>query len=92
MEILLVATESAPYCKTGGVADVVRGLARELCAQGHDTRVAIPCYRGLLDRTRMQEVVSNLSVPLGRYCREARVWKSPDEPSSRWPNGSPGTG
>jgi len=80
MNILFIATESVPYCKTGGLADVVRGLARELCRQGHDVRVAIPCYRGLLDRERMQEIISGLKVPLGTYSREASVWKADDKP------------
>ena len=76
MNILLVATECVPYSKTGGLADVVRGLAKELCAQGHDARIAVPCYRGLLDRTRMEKIVSELRVPLGTYAREANVWRS----------------
>jgi len=40
MNILFVATESVPFCKTGGLAEVVRGLARELAPE-NDVRV---CY------------------------------------------------
>jgi starch synthase len=76
MNILLVATESIPYSKTGGLADVVHGLARELCGQGHDARIVVPCYRGLLGRVQMEKIVSELKVPLGTYVREAAVWKS----------------
>jgi starch synthase len=80
MNILFIATESVPYCKTGGVADVVRGLARELYVQGHDVRVVIPCYRGVLNRKRMEEIVPDLSVSLGAYFRKAIVWKANDQP------------
>ena len=61
MNILMIASESVPFCKTGGLADVVHGLARELSEYGNDVRVAIPCYRGMLDRTRMTDIVPKLA-------------------------------
>jgi starch synthase len=77
MNILLIASESMPYCKTGGLADVVYGLARELHAQHNDVRLVIPCYRGVLDRANMQEIISPLKgVPLGIYKRDATIWKT----------------
>ena len=77
MNILLIAPEAVPYCKTSGLADVVYGLARELRKQHNDVRLVIPCYRGVLDRTHMQEIVSPLKgVPLGIYKRDATIWKS----------------
>jgi len=42
--ILFVASECEPFAKTGGLADVVSALPRELKRQGHDVRIIIPFY------------------------------------------------
>lgn len=44
LRILFVASECEPYAKTGGLADVVSALPRELVRQGHDVRIIIPLY------------------------------------------------
>ena len=44
MKILFVASESVPYVKTGGLADVVGALAPVLAKKGHDVRVLIPDF------------------------------------------------
>lgn len=44
LKIALVASEAAPFAKTGGLADVVSALARALHRQGHDVRVFLPLY------------------------------------------------
>ncbi|MDQ2731705.1 MAG: glycogen/starch synthase, partial [Armatimonadota bacterium] len=51
LKILLTASECTPYAKTGGLADVVAGLAKSLRALGHDARVVIPLYASI-DRLR----------------------------------------
>ena len=81
MNILLVSTECVPYSKTGGLADIVRGLAVELYAQSHDVRLVSPCYRGVLDRS-MKKMIAGLQVPLGEYKREATIWRSLQEPTT----------
>ncbi|GAB4382080.1 glycogen synthase GlgA [Albidovulum sp.] len=47
LRVLAVASECAPFAKTGGLADVVGALAKAL--RGHDTecRVLMPLYRPL---------------------------------------------
>src|SRR5512138_1141056 len=47
MKILFVASEMTPLASTGGLADVIGALPRELKLLGHDVRVIIPCYRTL---------------------------------------------
>ncbi len=47
MKILFVAPEMTPLASTGGLADVIGSLPRELKLLGHDVRVIIPCYRTL---------------------------------------------
>jgi starch synthase len=48
VKILFVASEAAPYVKTGGLGDVIGALPRALAARGHDVLVVIPRY-GLID-------------------------------------------
>jgi starch synthase len=44
MKILMVASEAAPFAKTGGLADVVGSLPAALKALGHDVAVLLPRY------------------------------------------------
>jgi starch synthase len=43
----MVASEATPYAKTGGLADVVGSLPRELAALGHPVAVILPRYSGI---------------------------------------------
>lgn len=52
MRILMLTAEYAPFAKTGGLADMVAGLSRELVAAGHDVRVLIPRYAPAAAGTR----------------------------------------
>ncbi|MEK7413585.1 MAG: glycogen synthase GlgA, partial [Planctomycetota bacterium] len=45
LRILHVASEAAPFIKSGGLADVAQALPLALRKLGHDARLAIPCYR-----------------------------------------------
>lgn len=64
MRILHVASEATGLVKTGGLADVVAGLARAQQEGGDDVRVLLPAYPGcaeLADAT----VLHDLGNPLG---------------------------
>jgi starch synthase len=43
-KIACLASEVAPYSKTGGLADVVKALAKELANQGHHVIIITPFY------------------------------------------------
>jgi starch synthase len=42
--VLFVASEGLPFIKTGGLADVIGSLPKELVHQGLDVRVVLPLY------------------------------------------------
>jgi starch synthase len=43
-KILMVASEAAPFAKTGGLADVIGALPRALISQGDQPAVVLPLY------------------------------------------------
>lgn len=49
LRILMVASESYPFIKTGGLADIVGSLSRNLVRNGVDVTVIIPYYKKIKD-------------------------------------------
>ncbi len=49
LRVLMVASESYPFVKTGGLADVVGSLSRNLVRNGADVTVIIPFYKKIKD-------------------------------------------
>lgn len=49
LRVLMVASESYPFIKTGGLADVVSSLSRNLARQGAEITVIIPLYKKIKD-------------------------------------------
>ncbi len=66
--ILMTGAECAPFAKTGGLADVIGTLARELKALGFDIRLMLPFHRVIKDQYRehVRHIVS-FSVDIGRH-------------------------
>lgn len=55
--VLSVASECAPYVKTGGLADVVGALPAALARLGWQSRVLLPAYPGLVEHLAAAEEV-----------------------------------
>ena len=65
LRILFIASESAPYFKAGGVADVIGALPRALSWMGHDVRVILPRYRNIdPERWGLSTVMAGLATPM----------------------------
>ncbi|MEX2222604.1 MAG: glycogen synthase GlgA [Candidatus Rokuibacteriota bacterium] len=74
LRILLIASEVAPFAKTGGLADVAGALPRALAALGHDVRILLPKYRGAeAHATGTRLVVPGIRVPLGERSTEGAL-------------------
>lgn len=50
MRVLFCASESAPYAKTGGLADVIGALPKALKERNCDARVIMPYYKKIKDK------------------------------------------
>src|SRR3990170_4625841 len=66
MNVLMVATEAAPYASVGGFASVIGYLSKALAKRGHDVRVFMPKF-GFLDEEqyKFRTVYEGLQVPTG---------------------------
>ncbi len=54
MKILFAASECVPFVKTGGLADVVGALPKEIKKAGEDVRVILPLYKAIDQKWRSQ--------------------------------------
>ena len=80
MNVLFVASEMAPFAKTGGLADVMAALPAYLHRAGHDARVVMPFYDRVDTTKAVFEAIIDLEVVLGQHryaCKIFRCGKTP---------------
>src|SRR3989339_359039 len=65
MKILLASSEAFPFCKPGGLADVVGTLSQKLGAAGHDVVLFLPKYRAIESSALQGGMSYPLEIPLG---------------------------
>lgn len=72
MNILMATSEANPYAKTGGLADVLGSLPKELNKQGADVRVIMPKYGTISQELKDQmEHIDSFTLKMGwrnQYC------------------------
>ena len=81
MRVLLLASEVAPFAKTGGLADVAGSLPIALARLGHDVRVVMPAYQSieaaaLSGRWNITPDPVQLRVPIGGGLVDAGVLRA----------------
>ncbi|HDY87783.1 MAG TPA: glycogen synthase, partial [bacterium] len=80
MKILFAASEMVPFCKTGGLADVIGALPPVLADMGHDVAVMLPGYSAV-DRKRygFKKITRRINIPIGKELKALAVssvqWK-----------------
>lgn len=75
MNVLFVASEMAPYAKTGGLADVIAALPAYLHRAGHDARVVLPLYDTVDTKKATFEAIMDFDVPLGAHRYQIKVFR-----------------
>lgn len=75
-KILFVASESLPFAKSGGLADVIGSLPKELVKKGHDVRVVMPDYANIKSEYRCDfKEIYRFDVWFGRYNEGCTVYE-----------------
>jgi starch synthase len=79
LKVLFVASEVAPFRKTGGLADVAGALPKALAHRGIDVRVVMPLYQGV-NWTELERLEGTINVPMwwGTARGGVRLGKLPD--------------
>ena len=74
MHIVFVASECAPFVKTGGLADVIGELPREIAKHGHQVTVYVPYYRQVQSHVKEKKIaIPSITIPFAYYNRFVAV-------------------
>ncbi len=76
LEVLFVACECAPFAKSGGLADIMSSLPKEMYSQGYDVRVIMPKY-GMIAQEYKDKMTktAEINVPLGWRDLYCGIWE-----------------
>lgn len=70
MHIVFAASECVPFIKTGGLADVIGALPREVAKLGHKVTVYLPFYSQVREKApEKKRVIRSLTIPFVYYNR-----------------------
>jgi starch synthase len=74
MQIVYAASECAPWARSGGLGEVVRGLPRQIASLGHKVAVYIPYYRQVREQAPDRHyAVRSITIPFQYYSRFAAI-------------------
>lgn len=75
MKIAVFASESNPFCKTGGLADVAFSLSNSFAKGGNEVIFGLPYYKNLKLGKRKPKEIGSFNVILSWRRQEARVYR-----------------
>ena len=74
MRIVFAASECVPYINTGGLADVLGALPKEIARQGHQVTMYLPFYKQVSAKVKERVVaIRSLTIPFQYYNRFVTV-------------------
>jgi starch synthase len=74
MRIVYAASECVPFVNTGGLADVIGALPREVATRGHEVVVYLPFYRQVSSKMKERvAMIRSLTIPFQYYNRFVTV-------------------
>lgn len=75
MKIAMVASESNPFIKTGGLADVVYALSKELSVNGEEVSVFLPLYTKVFSKVHgHSKLVGSVDVAMNWRRESANIY------------------
>ena len=75
MKIAMIGSESNPYIKTGGLADVIYALSLELVALKEEVAVILPLYNDVRNRMSSYNKVGEICVYLSWRKEWSNIYK-----------------
>jgi len=77
LNILMTGSESFPYIKTGGLADVIDDVSRGLAERGHHVTIVLPKYADISEAAHgMKPLPGAYAVPIGGEMKQVKLWRA----------------
>ena len=74
MNIVIAASEAFPFCKTGGLADVVGALTQDFSrVKNNKVVLFLPHYRGIKNASSLRSMPGTFFIPIGQRLEPARI-------------------
>ncbi len=76
INVLMAASEMAPFAKAGGLGDVIGSLPPSLNKLKCDTRVVLPKYGSIdLKKYGFKKIKSNIEIPSNEKIEKINIWE-----------------
>ncbi len=76
LRVLIVSSEIVPFAKTGGLADVVGALAKNLENLGVDVSLSLPKYKKPeIEESPKEIIAKEIEIKIGEEIFKGSVWK-----------------